>query len=450
IWQATLIAVRAALATHSGTIEAIGITNQRETVVFWRRTNLTAPRNAIVWQDRRTSAIVDELRARPNGGSLEARVREITGLGLDPYFSSTKLTWVARHEPSVWQQVVSGEVAVGTVDSYLIARLTGGTVHVTDASNASRTQLLDIRTGEWSPEMLALFGVPESALPKVVPSSGKVGAVTCAELPELAEVPIAGIAGDQQAALFGHGAFAAGDTKCTYGTGAFILQNTGTTAVESNSGLLTTIAWMLPHTTTGQPEITYALEGSVFVAGAAVQWLRDGLEMIESAAELNPLAEAAGDNGGVVFVPALTGLGAPHWQPEARGALLGLTRATSRGNIAQATIEAIAFQVRQVFDLFGAEAGLSCNLLAVDGGASANDRLMQLQADALATKVMRNHTAQVTALGAAYLAGLGVGVWSSLDEIKTLSQIDCKFDPAAFDQALYARWCHALELVKNF
>ena len=469
IWQATLIAVRSALAEQANTfgnsgtaenaeIEAIGITNHRETVAFWRRDDLSAPRNAIVWQDRRTSSIVDELRARPGG--LEARVREITGLGLDPYFSSTKLMWVARNEPSVWAGVIAGEVAVGTIDSYLIARLTGGQVHVTDASNASRTQLLDIHSGHWSPELLELFGVPESALPKVVPSSGKVGAVTCAELPELAGVAIAGIAGDQQAALFGHGAFDAGDTKCTYGTGAFILQNTGQTAVASTSGLLTTIAWMLPDeyttgatsttaTATGS-KITYALEGSVFIAGAAVQWLRDGLQIIESAAALNPLAEAAGENGGVAFVPAFTGLGAPHWQPEARGALLGLTRATSRGNIAQATLEAIAFQVRQVFDLFGAEAGLSCNLLAVDGGASANDRLMQLQADALATKILRNHTAQVTALGAAYLAGLGVGVWGLLEEIKTLSQIDCEFDPTDFDQTLYERWCRALELVRHF
>ena len=448
IWQATLVAVRAALAASSATpIKAIGITNQRETVVLWRRSDLTAPRNAIVWQDRRTATIVDELRAQ---AGLEARVKQLTGLALDPYFSSTKLMWIARNEPAIWADVVAGKVAVGTVDSYLIARLTGGSVHVTDASNASRTQLLDIGTGLWSPELLDLFGVPESALPRVVPSSGVVGAVSTTDLPELVGVVIAGIAGDQQAALFGHAAFTAGDTKCTYGTGAFILQNTGQTAVASKNGLLTTIAWMLPGEHLSETKITYALEGSVFVAGAAVQWLRDGLKIIDSANELSALAEAAETNGGVTFVPALTGLGAPHWQPEARGTIFGLTRGTSRGNIAQATLEAIAFQVRQVFDLFGAEAGLRCTRLAVDGGASSNDRLMQIQADSIGTKVERSQSAQVTALGAAYLAGLGAGVWASLAEIESLVVPELQFDPGAFDQALYERWCRAVELTKEF
>lgn len=453
IWQATLSAVRAALRSSVATpIQGIGITNQRETVVLWRRADLSAPRKAIVWQDRRSSAIVDELRAQDG---VEARVRRLTGLGLDPYFSSTKLMWIARNEPKIWADVLAGEVALGTVDSYLIARLTNGSVHVTDASNASRTQLLDIGSGAWSTELLSLFGVPESALPKVVPSSGVVAGVSCVDLPELAEVVIAGIAGDQQAALFGHTAFSAGDTKCTYGTGAFILQNTGSTAVTSERGLLTTIAWMLPgDQSAGQdgsaPKITYALEGSVFVAGAAVQWLRDGLQIIDSANEVSELAEGAQTNGGVVFVPALTGLGAPYWQPEARGAWFGLTRGTSKGNIAQATLEAIAFQVRQVFDLFGAEAGLKCNRLVVDGGASANDRLMQIQADCIGTSVERTQTAQVTALGAAFLAGLGTGLWASLDEIKSLVRPERQFTPGAFDQALYERWCRALELVKEF
>ena len=460
IWQATLVAVRSALGSASGAatasggasakIQAIGITNQRETVVLWNRTNLTAPRNAIVWQDRRTSSIVDELRARQDGSAIEARVRELTGLGLDPYFSSTKLTWIARHEPAIWAEVESGKVAIGTVDSYLIARLTNGSVHVTDASNASRTQLLDISTGLWNPELLDLFGVPESALPKVVPSSGVVGAVSTTALPELVGVVIAGIAGDQQAALFGHTAFTAGDTKCTYGTGAFILQNTGQTAVASKNGLLATVAWMLPGEHPTETKITYALEGSVFIAGAAVQWLRDGLQIIDSANDLNPLAEAAETNGGAVFVPALTGLGAPHWQPEARGAWFGLTRGTSRGNIAQATLEAIAFQVRQVFDLFGAEAGLRCTRLAVDGGASSNDRLMQIQADSIGTTVERSQSAQVTALGAAYLAGLGAGIWASLDELRTLVKPERQFKPGAFDQSLYERWGRAVELVKQF
>ena len=453
IWQATLSAVRAALSdSHLPPIKAVGIANQRETVVLWRRADLSAPRNAIVWQDRRTTAIVDELRARDG---LEARVRKLTGLGLDPYFSSTKFMWIARNEPEIWTEVLNGQLAVGTVDSFLIAKLTGGEVHVTDASNASRTQLLDIGSGAWSPELLALFGVPEAALPQVVPSSGVVGRVSCGDLPELAEVVIAGIAGDQQAALFGHAAFTAGDTKCTYGTGAFILQNTGSTAVESKHGLLTTIAWMLPgEQKAGQqlapPTITYALEGSVFVAGAAVQWLRDGLQIIDSANDLSALAEDAETNGGVTFVPALTGLGAPHWKPEARGSLFGLTRGTSRGNIAQATLEAVAFQVRQVFDLFGSEAGIACKRLAVDGGASANDRLMQIQADCIGTPVERSQSAQVTALGAAYLAGLGAGVWGSLDEIKSLVKPERQFTPRAFDQALYERWCRAVELTKLF
>jgi glycerol kinase len=358
--------------------------------------------------------------------------------------------WIARNEPAIWAEVESGELAIGTVDSYLIARLTGGSVHVTDASNASRTQLLDIDTGDWSPELLALFGVPEAALPKVLPSSGIAGKVSCSELPALAQVVISGIAGDQQAALFGHAAFTAGDTKCTYGTGAFILQNTGNAQVSSNHGLLTTIAWMLPGEHATETKITYALEGSVFVAGAAVQWLRDGLKIIESANDLSSLAEAAETNGGVTFVPALTGLGAPHWQPEARGALFGLTRGTSRGNIAQATLEAIAFQVRQVFDLFGSDAGLKCSRLAVDGGASSNDRLLQIQADSIGIEVERSQSAQVTALGAAYLAGLGAGVWASLDQIKTLVKPERKFTPGAFDQGLYERWCRAVELTKEF
>ncbi|MEY4367515.1 MAG: hypothetical protein RLZ28_930 [Actinomycetota bacterium] len=457
IWQATLVAVRAALAEFGEAskaadqqdnktgIVAVGITNQRETVVLWHRDTLAAPRKAIVWQDRRSAAIVEEFR----GLGAEEPVRVLTGLGLDPYFSSTKLTWISRNEPTIWSEVVNGKVAVGTIDSYLIARLTGGAVHVTDASNASRTQLLDINLGNWSPELLELFGVPESALPKVVPSSGKVGEIATVDLPGLRGIPIAGIAGDQQAALFGHAAFNLGDTKCTYGTGAFILQNTGQSPVASKHGLLTTIAWMLPETD-GTLAVTYALEGSVFVAGAAAQWLRDGLQIIDSAEDLNPLASAAGDNGGVVFVPALTGLGAPHWQPEARGALLGLTRGTSRGNIAQATLEGIAFQVRQVFDLFGSEAGFGCERLSVDGGGSSNDKLMQLQADALATKVERSQTAQVTALGAAYLAGLGVGFWASLDELKQLSRAERAFTPAAFDQALYQRWCRGVDLVSGF
>ncbi len=363
IWQATLAACAQALAsagsgtgpgtgpgTGSGSgsaaITSVGITNQRETAVLWDRTTLAAPRRAIVWQDRRTAAICDRLRA---AGHSE-RVAEISGLRIDPYFTATKLTWLAENEPAVWAGVTDGALAVGTVDSYLVARLTGGRRHICDASNASRTLLFDLEAGQWSAELCSLFGVPPHALPEVVPSTGVVGHTDPAAFLGLS-VPVAGIAGDQQAAMFGQACFAVGSAKCTYGTGSFVLVNTGSTVVRSKAGLLSTVAWLEPS-----GELTYALEGSVFVTGAAIQWLRDGLGLLDNASQSEALARSVPDSGGVVFVPALTGLGAPDWDPSARGAMFGLTRGTTRAHLIRAALEAIAFEVRDVVDVMTAEA----------------------------------------------------------------------------------------------
>ena len=340
---------------------AVGITNQRETAVLWDRETLGAPRNAIVWQDRRTAALCDELREAGHEDLVRAR----TGLRLDPYFTGTKLTWLATHEPHTWAGVTSGRVAVGTVDSYVIARMTRGLHHVTDPSNASRTLLFDIHAGSWSAELADVLRVPLDALPEVVPSWGAFGRTDPTTFLGL-DLPIAGIAGDQQAALFGQTCFEVGASKCTYGTGSFILTNTGATPVASAGGLLTTVAWGAPD---GQ--LTYALEGAVFVTGAAVQWLRDGLEIIASATETEHLARSVPDSGGVVFVPALTGLGAPDWDPTARGLIIGLTRGTTRAHVVRATLEAIAFEVRDVCDLMTGEAAVDLPRLAVDGGAAA-------------------------------------------------------------------------------
>lgn len=420
IWGATLTAVRDALSATDEVPTALGITNQRETVVLWDRHTLQAPRRAIVWQDRRSAGIVHELRAR----AMERNIRNITGLGLDPYFSSTKLLWLSRNEPDLWDRVHSGKFAVGTVDSYLIARLTAGAVHVTDATNASRTQLLDLRTASWDDDLLDLFDVPRSALPDVVPSFGEVGTTDPDSFLGL-RIPIAGIAGDQQAALFGQTAFSPGDTKCTYGTGAFILMNTGTRLTTSQHGLLTTIGLQ-----DADGRLTYALEGSVFVAGAAVQWLRDGLGIIRSADEVEDLALRVDDSSGVCFVPALTGLGAPQWDPDARGTIIGITRGTTAAHIARATLDAIAFQVQDVVEAMVADTGQRLSSLRVDGGASANDTLMQLQADTLAVRVRRGVAIEMTGLGAAYLAGLGTGVWANRKELASAARLDREFEPS--------------------
>ncbi len=439
IWVATLQACRQALRGQQ--VTAIGITNQRETAVVWDRRTLSSPRRAIVWQDRRTTQVCDRLREAGH----EPRVAELTGLRLDPYFTATKLAWLAEHDASTWAGVEAGTAAVGTVDSYLCARLSGGALHVTDASNASRTLLLDLRTGDWSDELCALFGVPRAALPEVVPSYGEIGRTDPAAFLGL-DLPIAGIAGDQQAALFGQGCFEPGRSKCTYGTGSFVLVNTGDQPVLSER-LLTTVAWMRPDRS-----LVYALEGSVFVTGSAVQWLRDGLQIIGSAAEVEALAGSVPDSGGVVFVPALTGLGAPHWDPEARGTVLGITRGTTRAHLARATLDAIAFEVRDVVDAMTAEAGLDVPSLQVDGGASANDLLCQTQADQLGVPVQRPQVLETTALGAAFLAGLGTGMWSTQDELAQVWQLDRRFEPVAGvrESPPYERWGRAVERAKGW
>jgi glycerol kinase len=454
IWQATLAACGQALEaaraaaensssgltrTASWPVSSVGLTNQRETAVVWDRASLAAPRRAIVWQDRRTAGICAALR----DAGHEPRITALTGLRLDPYFTGTKLTWLAEHEPGTWQGLADGSLAAGTVDCYLIARMTAGARQVTDASNASRTLLFDIEKGQWSGELCELLRVPERALPEVVPSTGVVAETDPGAFLGL-RLPVAGIAGDQQAALFGQACFAPGDTKCTYGTGSFVLANTGPDIVRPEAGLLSTVAWMDPA-----GALTYALEGSVFVTGAAVQWLRDGLGLLDSAAQSEALARSVPDSGGVVFVPALTGLGAPDWDPDARGAVFGLTRGTTRAHLARATLEAIAFEVRDVAGLMvcgspGQQA------LRADGGASANDLLMQLQADQLQIPVERPVVGETTALGAAFLAGLATGTWSSRDELAATWALDRRFEPGPRDEAGYARWRQAVSRVKGW
>ncbi|GLU46065.1 glycerol kinase GlpK [Nocardiopsis ansamitocini] len=440
IWQATLGACQSAVDSAGERPSCLGITNQRETAVLWNRNRATAPRRAIVWQDRRTAGICTELR----DAGHEPRVTELTGLRLDPYFTATKLTWIARNDPRAWQGVESGDVVVGTVDSYVIARLTGGSRHVTDASNASRTLLYDISTGAWSPELCELFGVPIQALPEVVPSYGTVGETDPDSFLGL-RIPIAGIAGDQQAAMFGQNCYQPGTSKCTYGTGSFVLVNTGKEPVAPEQGLLSTVLWQHPDGTRD-----YALEGSIFVTGAAVQWLRDGLGLIDKASQSEGLARSVTDSGGVVFVPALTGLGAPDWDPHARGAIFGITRGTTRAHLVRATLDAIAFEVRDVVAAMADSSGTELAELRVDGGASSNNLLCQLQADQLGVAVARPRIQETTALGAAFLAGLGTGVWSSTEELMQTWQLDHRFEPGARDDAAHRRWRVAVERSKGW
>jgi glycerol kinase len=442
IWQATLESARACLTAWGRDVNelaGIGITNQRETVLLWDRETLGSPRRAIVWQDRRTAEICDRLKTAGH----EGRVAEVTGLRLDPYFSGTKLAWLAEHEPNTWALVESGRYAVGTVDSYLVARMTRGTWHITDVSNASRTLLLDLEQGTWSPEMCDLFGVPVDALPEVVDNWGELARTDPRSFLDL-DLPIAGIAGDQQSALFGQTCFDEGDSKCTYGTGSFILTNTGSTVARSDAGLLSTAAWRSPD-----GMLTYALEGAIFVTGAAVQWLRDGLQIVGTAAETAAIASTVESSDGVVFVPALTGLGAPHWDPHARGTILGLTRGTTRAHLVRATLEAITFEVRDVIDTMPSVASMR-----VDGGAAANDLLCQLQADLLGVAVERPKIVETTALGAAFMAGLGTGVWDSTDDLRSSWQLDRSFtpDPDAKDRTAtaYARWQKGVERAKDW
>jgi len=439
IWQATKAAVKQVLdSVGEVSFLGLGITNQRETIGLWDKTTLVSPIPAIVWQDRRTTQILEDLKSHP----IITKVHELTGLPLDPYFSASKLRWIAINKPDIWKEVTEGNLVIGTIDTYLISRLTSGNSHITDATNASRTQLYDIHQGEWSEELLELFQVPLKALPNVVDSSGLL-AQTDPEAFFGLSIPISGIAGDQQAALFGQTQFEVGGAKCTYGTGAFILQNIGVNSQVLENGLITTVAWQLNGTR------TYASEGSVFVAGAAVQWLRDGLKIIEKAEDSESLARSVEDNGGVVFVPALTGLGAPYWKPEATGTIFGITRGTTDAHISRATLEAIAFQVKDIFDAMG-QTGIKLSKLRVDGGASANSLLMQFQADLLEVPLQRPIHLDSTALGAAYLAGLGVGYWKSLEDLKNLNPIEKHFEPGPSNPELFANWKRAVAATISF
>ncbi len=422
-------------------IAAIGITNQRETVIVWERATGKAIHPAIVWQDRRTASFCKELEER---GTAEA-VSSKTGLVLDPYFSATKIRWILDNVPGARARAERGELCFGTIDSWLVWHLTGGSKHVTDVTNASRTLLFNIVEGEWDAEMLRLFEIPEAVLPDVVWSSERVGEVTA--IPELAGVPIAGIAGDQQAALFGQLCWTAGEAKNTYGTGCFLLQNIGTQFKRSRARLITTIA------ASAQKRLEYALEGSIFIAGAVVQWLRDNLKLIGSAADVEALAASVPDTNGVVFVPAFVGLGAPHWDAHAAGMLIGLRRDTSHGHIARAALEAIAWQVADVLEAVGSDTGAPLRELRVDGGAAVNDLLMQFQADVLGVPVVRPRVTETTALGAAYLAGLAVGFWPNPEALRTERKDDVRFEPKmpAEERATRrARWQKAVERAKEW
>jgi glycerol kinase len=420
-------------------IAAIGITNQRETTLVWDRQTGMPLYHAIVWQDRRTAAACDRLKAR----GLAPMIKRKTGLVVDAYFSGTKLEWLLRHVPGARAKAKAGQLAFGTVDSWLIWNLTGGGVHVTDPSNASRTMLFNLRTGDWDDELLELFGVPRSVLPEVRSSSETYGDTTLFG----GAVPIAGIAGDQQAALFGQACTQPGMVKNTYGTGCFMLMNTGTKPITSRNNLLTTVAWRVGKKT------EYALEGSIFIAGAVVQWLRDGLGIIQSSSEVEALASQVVDPQGVYLVPAFAGLGAPHWDQYARGLVAGITRGTTAAHIARAALEGIAFQVADVLRAMQADAKIKLKQLRVDGGASANNLLMQFQSDLLGVPVVRPKVTETTALGAAYLAGLAVGYWTNQQQIAAQWQVDRRFTPAMKPvqrKLLEAGWRKALERSKRW
>ncbi len=473
IWATQLAVVRECVkklpSTQSGRapaatqIIAIGITNQRETTVLWERATGRPVAPAIVWQDRRTTARCEQLRSQGKARLIQRK----TGLVLDAYFSATKLEWLLEHVPGARARAEAGELAFGTIDSWLIWNLTAGRVHATDASNAARTLLMNIHTLDWDEELLRLFRIPRAVLPRIVPSSGVLGESTTELLG--APIPIAGVAGDQQAATFGQACFAPGMAKNTYGTGCFMLMNTGDAAVPSRNNLLTTVAWCgpsgpLPREGEGwggggrQAEAKpsracYALEGSVFMAGATVQWLRDGLQLIQSAADIEPLAASVPDTGDVFLVPAFAGLGAPDWDGRARGTLVGLTRGSTRAHIARAALEAIALQSADLFGAMVRDSGIALTELRVDGGASRNDLLMQLQADLAGVPVVRPQVTETTALGAAYLAGLASGVWSSGAEIAAQWAVQRRFEPRLSEparRARIARWREAVERARGW
>jgi glycerol kinase len=421
VWASTEWCIARALkaaGVRGQDLAAVGLTNQRETTGLWHRGTGKPLHRAIVWQDRRTAAFCAELKARGE----EARVKEATGLVLDPYFSGTKLRWLLDSVKGARARAEAGELCFGTIDTWLVSRMTGGAAHVTDVSNASRTLLMGLRSLAWEPALLELFGVPPQVLPRIAASSEPYGFTRgMKSLPD--GIPVAGMAGDQQAALFGQACFTPGEAKCTYGTGAFLLMNVGEAPVASKSGLLTTVAWKLDGVT------TYALEGSCFIAGAAVQWLRDGLGLIEKASDVEALARTVKDTGAVVFVPALAGLGAPHWRPDARGLFAGLDRSTTRGHLARAVLEGLALQIFELAEAMRLDSGRDIPAFKVDGGAARNDLLLQYQADLLGTTVVRPRNVETTSLGAAFLAGLAVGFWKSPQDIRRAWKAERLFKP---------------------
>lgn len=444
IWSSQIATLEEALARRnlsSKDIATIGITNQRETTVVWDRATGLPVHNAIVWQDRRTAPYCDQLKA----AGAETMVQTKTGLRIDPYFSATKLRWILENVGGARDRAEAGELCFGTVDSWLLWNLTRGTTHATDASNASRTLLYNIETNDWDDELLALFDIPRALLPEIRNSSEVYGTVAVGR--SLSGVPISGIAGDQHAALFGQACFESGTAKNTYGTGCFLLMNTGDTLVRSENNLLTTVAWRIGDQT------TYALEGSIFIAGAVVQWLRDEMELVKSAEELNTLAASVADSNGLFLVPAFTGLGAPHWDPYARGAAIGITRGTKRAHFCRAALEAIAYQSADLITAMEKDSGLPLQTLRVDGGAARSDLLLQIQSDLIQTEVQRPECIETTALGAAYLAGLAVGFWESQDAIAAHWQCERSFKTSITPdqiQAQRANWTRALERSKDW
>ena len=425
IWETQINAVKNVLEKAGVTadeVDSIGITNQRETTIIWDRATGEPVFNAIVWQDRRTAKICEEIIGN---GQSEIFTKK-TGLVVDAYFSATKIKWILDQDPSIRLRAHNGELAFGTVDSWLIWNLTGGAKHITDATNASRTMIYNIHENQWDQELLDILHLPKSLLPEVVNSSEIVGSTEKSLLGT--SVNIAGIAGDQQAALFGQLCLHPGEVKNTYGTGCFCIMNTGKKAVVSKNKMLTTIAWQI------NGEVTYAIEGSIFTAGALIQWLRDQLHMIDTSADIEALAESVPNNGGVTFIPALSGLGAPYWDPHATGAIMGITRGTKKGHIARASLEAIALRSRDIIIEMQKDAGVDFKNLKVDGGASNNNLLMQIQADLINSDVIRPKITETTAMGAAFLAGLATGFWSSIDDIKDLWEEDQRFVPATDEQ----------------
>lgn len=438
IWETQLEVAREVISKSSispAEISGIGITNQRETTLIWNRETGEPIYNAIVWQDRRTAGICDDLKAK----GYEKTFAEKTGLVIDAYFSGTKIKWILEHVPGARELANSGKLAFGTVDSWLVWNLTGGRLHITDVSNASRTLLFNIHTLSWDEELLEILGVPKAILPKVKQSSEVYGKTDKDLLG--AEIPVSGIAGDQQAALFGQMCIKEGMVKNTYGTGCFVVMNTGSKPIMSKNKLLTTIGWQINGQT------TYALEGSIFVAGAVVKWLRDELEIIESSADIESLASQVNDSGGVSFVPGFVGLGAPHWDQYATGTIIGLSRGTGKAHIARAALEAIALQTKEVIETMAGDSGIDVDELRVDGGAAINNLLMQIQANIINTDVVRPKITEITALGAAYLAGLSTGFWKDIEEISKQWQVDRKFSPAENREEfkkVIARWKKAV------